>query len=214
MNQLIDHPINHPNGPLRVGVGGPVGSGKTALMDALCKRMRARYEIAAITNDIYTKWDADYLVRSGALAPERIVGVETGGCPHTAIREDASINLAAIADLRARFPQLDLILIESGGDNLAATFSPELADLTIYVIDVAAGDKIPSKGGPGITRSDLLVINKVDLAPHVGASLELMERETRRMRGTRPFVFSNLHTGQGVDTIIRFVEDKGGLGPS
>jgi urease accessory protein len=208
----MSNPMEHPNGPLRVGVGGPVGSGKTALMDALCRRMRARYEIAAITNDIYTKWDADYLVRSGALAPERIVGVETGGCPHTAIREDASINLAAVADMRARFPQLDLILIESGGDNLAATFSPELADLTIYVIDVAAGDKIPSKGGPGITRSDLLVINKIDLAPHVGASLALMEREAKRMRGTRPFVFSNLHTGEGVDTIIRFVEESGGLG--
>jgi urease accessory protein len=206
----MTHPA--PNGPLRVGVGGPVGSGKTALMDALCKRMRERYEIAAITNDIYTKWDADYLVRSGALAPERIMGVETGGCPHTAIREDASINLAAVADMRARFPQLDLILIESGGDNLAATFSPELADITIYVIDVAAGDKIPSKGGPGITRSDLLVINKVDLAPHVGASLALMEREAKRMRGARPFVFSNLRTGDGVDTIIRFVEDSGGLG--
>jgi urease accessory protein len=176
--------------------------------------MRERYEIAAITNDIYTKWDADYLVRSGALAPERIMGVETGGCPHTAIREDASINLAAVADMRVRFPQLDLILIESGGDNLAATFSPELADLTIYVIDVAAGDKIPSKGGPGITRSDLLVINKVDLAPHVGASLELMEREAKRMRGARPFVFSNLHTGAGVETIIRFVEERGGLGAS
>jgi urease accessory protein len=203
--------MSHSNGPLRVGVGGPVGSGKTALMDALCKRMRERYEIAAITNDIYTKWDAEYLVRSGALAPERIMGVETGGCPHTAIREDASINLAAVADMRARFPQLDLILIESGGDNLAATFSPELADLTIYVIDVAAGDKTPSKGGPGITRSDLLVINKIDLAPHVGASLELMEREAKRMRGARPFVFSNLHTGAGVDTIIRFVEDSGGL---
>ena len=203
-------PTSH--GPLRVGVGGPVGSGKTALMDALCKRMRDRYEIAAITNDIYTKWDAEYLVRSGALAPERIAGVETGGCPHTAIREDASINLAAVSDMRARFPALDLILIESGGDNLAATFSPELADLTIYVIDVAAGDKIPSKGGPGITRSDLLVINKIDLAPHVGASLELMEREARRMRGTRPFVFSNLHGGQGVDTIVRFIEETGGLG--
>jgi urease accessory protein len=210
----MTHSMAQPNGPLRVGVGGPVGSGKTALMDALCKRMRERYEIAAITNDIYTKWDADYLVRSGALAPERIMGVETGGCPHTAIREDASINLAAVADMRARFPRLDLILIESGGDNLAATFSPELADITIYVIDVAAGDKIPSKGGPGITRSDLLVINKVDLAPHVGASLELMERESKRMRGTRPFVFSNLHTGKGVDTIIRFVEDSGGLGAS
>jgi urease accessory protein len=199
------------HGPLRVGIGGPVGSGKTALMDALCKRMRARYEIAAITNDIYTKWDAEYLVRSGALAPERIAGVETGGCPHTAIREDASINLAAIAEMRKKFPDLDLVLIESGGDNLAATFSPELADLTIYVIDVAAGDKIPSKGGPGITRSDLLVINKIDLAPYVGASLEVMERDAKRMRGARPFYFSNLHTGQGVDQITRFVEEKGGL---
>src|SRR6202047_5036290 len=174
--------------------------------------MRTRYEIAAITNDIYTKWDAEYLVRAGALAPERIVGVETGGCPHTAIREDASINLAAIADMRARFPQLDLILIESGGDNLAATFSPELADLTIYVIDVAAGDKIPSKGGPGITRSDLLVINKVDLAPHVGASLKVMERDARRMRGTKPFVFTDLRAGRGIDAIARFIEEKGGLG--
>jgi len=200
------------HGPLRVGIGGPVGSGKTALMDALCKRMRDRYEIAAITNDIYTKWDAEYLVRSGALAPERIAGVETGGCPHTAIRKDASINLAAVADMRRKFPGLDLILIESGGDNLAATFSPELADLTIYVIDVAAGDKIPSKGGPGITRSDLLVINKVDLAPYVGASLEVMERDAKRMRIARPFYFSNLRSGQGVDQIIRFVEDKGGLG--
>ena len=197
---------------MRVGVGGPVGSGKTALMDALCKRMRARYEIAAITNDIYTKWDADYLVRSGALAPERIAGVETGGCPHTAIREDASINLAAVAEMRQKFPHLDLVLIESGGDNLAATFSPELADLTVYVIDVAAGDKIPSKGGPGITRSDLLVINKVDLAPHVGASLEVMERDARKMRGQRPFVFTNLKTGSGVDTVVRFIQDKGGLG--
>jgi urease accessory protein len=173
--------------------------------------MRARYEIAAITNDIYTKWDAEYLVRSGALAPERIAGVETGGCPHTAIREDASINLAAVSDMQARFPDLDLILIESGGDNLAATFSPELADITLYVIDVAAGDKIPSKGGPGITRSDLLIINKIDLAPHVGASLELMEHESKRMRGTRPFVFSNLHSGEGVDEIVRFIEEKGGL---
>ncbi|MBV8755533.1 MAG: urease accessory protein UreG [Hyphomicrobiales bacterium] len=200
------------NGPLRVGVGGPVGSGKTALMDWLCKRLRDRFEIAAITNDIYTKWDAEYLVRSGALAPERIAGVETGGCPHTAIREDASINLAAIAEMRARFPALDLVLIESGGDNLAATFSPELADLTVYVIDVAAGDKIPSKGGPGITRSDLLVINKIDLAPYVGASLELMERDAKRMRGQRPFVFANLRSGQGVDEITRFIEAKGGLG--
>jgi urease accessory protein len=200
--------------PLRVGIGGPVGSGKTALMDALCKRLRDRFDIAAITNDIYTKWDAEYLVRSGALAPERIMGVETGGCPHTAIREDASINLAAIDQLRDRFPQLDLILVESGGDNLAATFSPELADLTIYVIDVAAGDKIPSKGGPGITRSDLLVINKIDLAPHVGASLEVMERDARRMRGARPFVFSNLHTGQGLDAVVRFIEEKGGLAPT
>jgi urease accessory protein len=199
------------NGPLRVGVGGPVGSGKTSLMDALCKRLREQYEIAAITNDIYTKWDAEYLVRSGALAPERIVGVETGGCPHTAIREDASINLAAVADMMKRFPTLDLILIESGGDNLAATFSPELADLTIYVIDVAGGEKIPTKGGPGITRSDLLVINKIDLAPYVGASLEAMERETRRMRGARPFVLSNLRTGEGLDRIVGFIEERGGL---
>jgi urease accessory protein len=204
--------MKSPHGPLRVGVGGPVGSGKTALMDALCKHLRGRYEIAAITNDIYTKWDAEYLVRSGALAPERIAGVETGGCPHTAIREDASINLAAVADMRRKFPDLDLILIESGGDNLAATFSPELADLTLYVIDVAAGDKIPSKGGPGITRSDLLVINKIDLAPYVGASLEVMERDTRRMRGARPFVMTNLREGRGVEEIARFVEEKGGLG--
>jgi urease accessory protein len=199
------------HGALRVGVGGPVGSGKTALMDALCKELRSRYEIAAITNDIYTKWDAEYLVRSGALPPERIAGVETGGCPHTAIREDASINLAAIADMQKKFPALDLVLIESGGDNLAATFSPELADLTVYVIDVAAGDKIPSKGGPGITRSDLLVINKIDLAPHVGASLQVMERDAKRMRGERPFVFSNLRTGQGVGAIACFIEEKGGL---
>jgi urease accessory protein len=204
--------MKSPHGPLRVGIGGPVGSGKTSLMDALCKMLRARYDIAAITNDIYTKWDAEYLVRSGALAPERIAGVETGGCPHTAIREDASINLAAVADMRKKFPDLDLVLIESGGDNLAATFSPELADLTIYVIDVAAGDKIPSKGGPGITRSDLLVINKVDLAPYVGASLEVMDRDAKRMRGARPFVFTNIRAGQGVDEVARFVEAKGGLG--
>ena len=202
------------HGPLRVGVGGPVGSGKTALMDALCKHLRDRYEIAAITNDIYTKWDAEYLVRSGALAPERIAGVETGGCPHTAIREDASINLAAVADMRKKFPDLDLVLIESGGDNLAATFSPELADLTIYVIDVAAGDKIPSKGGPGITRSDLLVINKVDLAPYVGASLEVMQRDAKKMRGVRPFVMTNLRVGDGVADIARFIEEKGGLARS
>ncbi len=181
-------------------------------MDALCKRLRDRYEIAAITNDIYTKWDAEFLVRSGALPPERIAGVETGGCPHTAIREDASINLAAVAQMRQKFPQLDLVLIESGGDNLAATFSPELADLTLYVIDVAAGDKIPQKGGPGITRSDLLVINKIDLAPHVGASLEVMERDAKRMRGARPFVFTDLRAGRGIDAIARFIEDKGGLG--
>src|ERR1700720_3586508 len=204
--------MSNSHGPLRIGVGGPVGSGKTALMDLLCKQLRERYDIAAITNDIYTKWDAEYLVRSGALTPERIAGVETGGCPHTAIREDASINLAAVAQMRKNFPDLDLILIESGGDNLAATFSPELADLTIYVIDVAAGDKIPSKGGPGITRSDLLVIDKIDLAPHVGASLEVMERDTRRMRGTKPFVFTNLRIGDGAPTIARFIEEKGGLG--
>jgi len=201
----------HSHGPLRIGVGGPVGSGKTALMDLLCKAMRGRYDIAAITNDIYTKWDAEFLVRSGSLTPDRIAGVETGGCPHTAIREDASANLAAVADMRAKFPGLDLVLIESGGDNLAATFSPELADLTIYVIDVAAGEKIPSKGGPGITRSDLLVINKIDLAPYVGASLQNMERDTKRMRGERPFVFSNLREGKGVDVIARFIEEKGGL---
>jgi urease accessory protein len=203
--------MKNPNGPLRVGIGGPVGSGKTALMDGLCKRMRDHYEIAAITNDIYTKWDAEFLVRSGALAPERIAGVETGGCPHTAIREDASINLAAIADMRVKFPALDLVLIESGGDNLAATFSPELADLTIYVIDVAAGDKIPSKGGPGISRSDLLVINKIDLAPYVGASLEVMQRDARRMRVARPFVMTNLRLSQGLDDIVLFIEEKGGL---
>ncbi|MGH2342683.1 urease accessory protein UreG [Segnochrobactraceae bacterium EtOH-i3] len=200
------------NGPLRVGVGGPVGSGKTALMDALCKHFRAGFDIAAITNDIYTKEDAEFLTRSGALEPERILGVETGGCPHTAIREDASINLAAVAEMRRRFPALDLILIESGGDNLAATFSPELADLTIYVIDVSAGDKIPRKGGPGITRSDLLVINKIDLAPMVGASLEVMDRDAKKMRRGRPFVFTNVRSGQGVDEVARFVREAGGLG--
>jgi urease accessory protein len=198
--------------PLRVGVGGPVGSGKTALLDALCKHLRDRYEIAVVTNDIYTREDAEFLIRSQALAPERIIGVETGGCPHTAIREDASMNLAAIEDLQARFPSLDLIFVESGGDNLAATFSPELADLTIYVIDVAEGEKIPRKGGPGITRSDLLVINKIDLAPHVGASLEVMERDARRMRGERPFVFTNLRAGQGVTEIAEFIGREGLLG--
>jgi len=201
-----------PNGPLRVGIGGPVGSGKTALMEALCKAFRDRYEICAITNDIYTKEDALILTRAGALPEQRILGVETGGCPHTAIREDASINLAAVAQMQRAFPDLDLVLIESGGDNLAATFSPELADLTIYVIDVAQGEKIPRKGGPGITRSDLLVINKTDLAPHVGASLAIMASDSKRMRGERPFVFTNLKTGEGVATIASFVESAGGLG--
>jgi urease accessory protein len=194
---------------LRVGIGGPVGSGKTALTLALCRSLRDKYEIAAVTNDIYTEEDAQFLVRNEALAPERIIGVETGGCPHTAIREDASINLEAVARLGARFPGLDLVFIESGGDNLAATFSPELSDLTLYVIDVAAGDKIPRKGGPGITKSDLLVINKIDLAPMVGASLEVMERDARRMRGERPFVFTNLKTGQGLPDVIRFIETQG-----
>jgi urease accessory protein len=196
---------------LRVGIGGPVGSGKTALALALCRAMRDRYELAVVTNDIYTEEDAQFLVRNGALAPERIIGVETGGCPHTAIREDASINLEAVARLKRAFPGLELVIIESGGDNLAATFSPELSDLTLYVIDVAAGDKIPRKGGPGITRSDLLVINKIDLAPMVGASLEVMERDAKRMRGAGPFVFSNLKDGVGVDTIVRFVEERGML---
>ena len=203
-----------PSGPLRVGIGGPVGSGKTALMDALCKSLAERYDIAAITNDIYTREDAEFLTRSGALPPERIMGVETGGCPHTAIREDASINLAAVADMRARFPKLDLVLIESGGDNLAATFSPELADITIYVIDVSAGDKIPRKGGPGITRSDLLVINKTDLAPLVGASLEVMDRDAKKMRGERPFVFAQVKGGKGVPEIAAFIEKTGGLKPA
>jgi urease accessory protein len=201
-----------PNGPLRVGIGGPVGSGKTALMEQLCKAFRDRYDICAITNDIYTKEDALILMRAAALPEARIMGVETGGCPHTAIREDASINLAAVAQMQKKFPQLDLILIESGGDNLAATFSPELADLTIYVIDVAQGEKIPRKGGPGITRSDLLVINKTDLAPHVGASLAVMESDTKRMRGERPYVFTNLKTGDGAATVASFVERQGGLG--
>ncbi len=199
------------HGPLRVGVGGPVGTGKTALMDALCKRFSPRYDIAAITNDIYTKEDAEFLTRAGSLSPGRILGIETGGCPHTAIREDASINLAGVAEMNRRFPLLDIILIESGGDNLSATFSPELADLTVYVIDVSAGDKIPRKGGPGITRSDLLVINKIDLAPYVGASLDVMERDSKRMRGERPFVFANIRAGQGVAEIAAFIEKSGGL---
>ncbi|MEM1368775.1 MAG: urease accessory protein UreG [Cyanobacteria bacterium P01_H01_bin.15] len=191
----------------RIGIAGPVGSGKTALLDALCKKLRERYQIGVVTNDIYTQEDAQFLVRSQALTPERIVGVETGGCPHTAIREDASMNMAAIAKLETDFP-LNLIFLESGGDNLAATFSPELVDLTIYVIDVAAGDKIPRKGGPGITKSDLLVINKIDLAPHVGASLEMMEQDTKRMRKERPFIFTNLKSGVGLDGVITFVEEK------
>ncbi len=198
-------------GALRVGIGGPVGSGKTALMDALCKSLRNHYDLAAITNDIYTREDAEFLTRAGSLVPERIIGVETGGCPHTAIREDASMNLAAVDQLAKRFSTLELILIESGGDNLAATFSPELADITIYVIDVSAGDKIPRKGGPGITRSDLLVINKTDLAPMVGADLGVMDRDARRMRGERPFVFSNLRAGQGLAEIAQFIVASGGL---
>ncbi|MEO8158719.1 MAG: urease accessory protein UreG [Betaproteobacteria bacterium] len=200
------------NQPLRVGIGGPVGSGKTALTLALCKAMREKYEVAAVTNDIYTQEDAQFLVRNEALPPERIIGVETGGCPHTAIREDASINLEAVARLARTFGNLDVVFVESGGDNLAATFSPELSDLTLYVIDVAAGDKIPRKGGPGIIKSDLLIINKIDLAPYVGASLEVMDRDARKMRGDRPFLFSNLKTGQGVDEVIRFIETQGMLG--
>ena len=196
---------------LRVGIGGPVGSGKTALTLSLCRALRDKFDIAVVTNDIYTEEDAQFLVRNEALAPERIIGVETGGCPHTAIREDASINLEAVDRLMRRFPKLDVVFVESGGDNLAATFSPELSDLTLYVIDVAAGDKIPRKGGPGITKSDLLVINKIDLAPMVGASLEVMDRDARKMRGERPFVFSNLKTGQGLETIVRFIETEGML---
>jgi len=197
--------------PLRVGIGGPVGSGKTALTLSLCRALRDKYNIAVVTNDIYTEEDAQFLVRNQALAPERIIGVETGGCPHTAIREDASINLEAVARLTRRFAELDVIFIESGGDNLAATFSPELSDLTLYVIDVAAGDKIPRKGGPGITKSDLLVINKIDLAPMVGASLEVMDRDAKKMRGTKPFVFTNLKIGHGLDIIINHIEIEGHL---
>ncbi|WNB74741.1 urease accessory protein UreG [Methylomonas koyamae] len=196
---------------LRIGVGGPVGSGKTALVDALCKKMRDDYEIGVVTNDIYTREDQQFLIRSQALPEERILGVETGGCPHTAIREDASMNLAAVDELCERWPELDFVLVESGGDNLSATFSPELADLTIYVIDVSAGDKIPRKGGPGITKSDLLVINKIDLAPYVGASLEVMDRDAKKMRGERPFVFSNIKTGHGLEQIVDFIVRQGML---
>ena len=201
------------NSVLRVGVGGPVGSGKTALVDALCKQLRERYRIAVVTNDIYTREDAEFLIRSQALTPDRIRGVETGGCPHTAIREDASMNLSAIDDLMEAFPDLELIIVESGGDNLAATFSPELSDLTLYVIDVAAGDKIPRKGGPGIMRSDLLIINKTDLAPYVGASLDVMDRDARKMRGEKPFVFTNMKTGNGLDVVINFIIKQGMLRP-
>jgi urease accessory protein len=207
MNAPTPQPSSRP--ALRVGIGGPVGSGKTALTLALCKALRDKYNIAAITNDIYTEEDAQFLVRNEALPPERIIGVETGGCPHTAIREDASINLEAVARLNARFEGLEIIFVESGGDNLAATFSPELSDLTLYVIDVSAGDKIPRKGGPGITKSDMLIINKIDLAPYVGASLEVMDRDAKKMRGERPFQFSNMKTGQGLDEIIAFIEHQG-----
>ena len=200
--------------PLKIGIGGPVGSGKTALAEALCRRLSAELDMAVITNDIYTKEDAEFLVRRGALPPERVVGVETGGCPHTAIREDASANLEAVHDLLARFPGLELLLIESGGDNLSATFSPELVDAAIYVIDVAEGEKIPRKGGPGITRSDLLVINKIDLAPHVGADLSVMERDSRRMRGARPFIFTNLRTGEGLETIVAWIKRELMLEPA
>src|SRR5690349_12781211 len=211
-DEVSSPPMNNRPDVLRVGVGGPVGSGKTALVDSLCKRMRDLFNIAVVTNDIYTKEDQEFLIRSQALAPERIRGVETGGCPHTAIREDASMNLAAIDQLMHDFSGLDFIIVESGGDNLAATFSPELSDLTLYVIDVAAGDKIPRKGGPGIMKSDLLIINKIDLAPHVGASLEIMDRDARKMRGERPFVFTNLKTGQGLDQVVAFIEKQGMLG--
>jgi len=204
---------NRTSNPLRIGIGGPVGSGKTALLKTLCLRLRDVYDIAAITNDIYTREDAEFLTRHGALAPERIAGVETGGCPHTAIREDASMNLAAVRDMTERFPGLEVVFIESGGDNLSATFSPELADITIYVIDVCAGDKIPRKGGPGITRSDLLVINKIELAPLVGADLGVMDRDAKKMRGARPFVFANVQKGDGVDAIVDFIINAGGLRP-